>query len=144
MPASQLVFAKGSQLYRRNPDSLLFVAVPQMRIIPVPAATQQYADGTNHDSPGSFEENVPTIKQGNDLPCVLAYSPDIAMHKQLYQDFIDQTKLLWRTLLAPSLIDGWEYEARVGSFEMPLDFSAIAFLNFSLKVTGLPVAVEVS
>lgn len=143
MPASQITFAKGSQLYRRNPDTLVYVAVPQMRIIPVPAATQQYGDGTNHDSPGSFEENVPTIKTGNDLPCVLVYSPDIAMHKQLYTDFIDQTKLFWRTLF-PNGIDGWQYEARVGSFEMPLDFSAVAFLNFSLKVTGLPEAVEVS
>ena len=105
MPASQITFAKGSQLYRRNPDTLVFVAVPQMRIIPVPAATQQYGDGTNHDSPGSFEENVPTIQTGNDLPCVLVYSPDIAMHKQLYVDFIDQTKLFWRTLF-PNGIDG--------------------------------------
>ena len=143
MAVSQITFAKGSQLYRRDPVSLVYTAIPQMRIIPVPAATQQYADGTNHDSEGAFEENVPTIKTGNDLPCVLVYSPDIILHKQLYQDFVDQTKLLWRTLF-PNGIDGWQFEARVGSFEMPLDFSAVAFLNFSLKVTGLPTAVEIS
>jgi hypothetical protein len=44
----------------------------------------------------------------------------------------------------PNGVDGWEYEARVGSFEMPLDFSAVAFLNGSLKVTGLPEAIEIS
>jgi hypothetical protein len=144
MPASQLTYAKGSQLYRRNPDTLVFEAVPQMRIIPAPSATQVYADGTNHDSPGSFEENVPTIKQGDDLTLVLAYSTNIAMHKQLYQDFIDQTKLLWRTLLAPELTDGWEYEGRVSKFDLPLDFSALVFLNWSIKVTGLPSAIEMS
>lgn len=143
MAASQITFAKGSQLYRQNPTSLVFVAVPQMRTIPAPAATQQYGDGTNHDSDGDFEENVPTIKTGNDLPCVLVYSPNIEMHKQLYADFIAQTKLVWRTLF-PNLIDGWEYEARVASWELPLEFGGVAFLNFSLKITGLPEAVEIS
>jgi hypothetical protein len=144
MPASLLTFAKGSQLYRRDPDTLVFVAVPQMRIIPAPSATQVYADGTNHDSPGSFEENVPTIKQGDDLSLVLAYSTNIGMHKQLYQDFIAQTKLFWRTLLAPELTDGWEYEGRVSKFDLPLDFSALVFLNWSIKITGLPEAIELS
>ena len=138
MPPSQIIFAKGSQLNRRNPDTEAWEAVPQMRIIPVPAATQQYADGTNHDSEGAFEENVPTIKTGNDLPFVLVYSPNIAMHKQIYVDFVEQTKLEWQSIL-PDGVNGWEFEARVASFEMPLDFSAVAFLNGSLRVTGLPL-----
>ena len=135
---SQIIFAKGSQLNRRNPDTEAWEPVPQMRIIPVPAATQQYADGTNHDSEGAFEENVPTIKTGNDLPFVLVYSPNIAMHKQIYVDFVEQTKLEWQSVL-PDGVNGWEFEARVASFEMPLDFSAVAFLNGSLRVTGLPI-----
>lgn len=141
MAASQIVFAKGSKLYRKNPSSSIYEVIPQLRIIPVPAATQQYGDGTNHDSEGSFEENVPTIKTGADLPFVLVYSPAIALHKQLYQDFIEQTKLFWRTLL-PDGVNGWEYEARVASFDMPLDFSAVAYLNGGLRVTGLPEAIE--
>lgn len=144
MPASQLTYAKGSQLYRKDPDTLLFVAVPQMRIIPAPSATQVYADGTNHDSPGSFEENVPTIKQGDDVALVLAYSTNIPMHKQIYADFLAQTKLTWRTLLAPELTDGWEFEGRVSKFDLPLDFSALVFLNWSIKITGLPTAIEIS
>ena len=144
--ASLLTRAKGSQLYRslNTPNPALFVAVPQMRIIPAPSATQQYADGTNHDSPGDFEENVATFKQGDDVALVLAYSPDIPMHKQLYQDFISQEKLLWRTLLAPNLTDGWEFEARVSKFDMPIDFAGIVFLNWSLKLTVLPEAIEIS
>jgi len=143
MPASQILPGKGAQLYRRDPISLLYVAIPQCRIIPSPSATQTYADATNHDSPGSFEENIPTIKTGDEAACVLVYHPDIAIHKQLYQDFIDQTKLFWRTVLS-NTIDGWEYEARVAKFDVPLDFSAPVFLNWSLKVTGLPVMIEKS
>jgi len=144
MAASQGIFAKGSILQRKNVlTPFAFVAIPQLRIIPVPAATQQYGDMTNHDSDGSFEENLPTIKVGNDLPFVLVYHYNITSHVQLYQDFLDQTKLTWRSLFPGGLI-GWEYEARVGSFEMPLDFSAIAFLNGSLKVTGLPVPIDLT
>ena len=140
MPASQLTYAKGSQLYRRDPVDESWDAVPQMRVIPVPAATQQYADGTNHDSPGSFEETVPTIKTGNDVPFIIAYSPNIAMHKQIYDDFKDQTKLEWRVLL-PDGVNGWEFQAYVASFEMPLNFDGIVFLNGSLKVTAEPLQV---
>lgn len=143
MPASQILKGKGSQLYRKNPDSGLFVAVPQMRVIPAPSATQQYGDATNHDSPGSFEENVDTIKQGDDLALTLVYHPDIELHKQIYLDFIAQTKLMWRTLLS-NLIDGWEFEGRVSKFDLPLNFDAPVFLNWSIKVTGLPTAVEIS
>lgn len=141
--ASQILKGKGSQLYRKDPVSLLFVAIPQMRIIPAPSATQQYADATNHDSPGAFEENVDTIKQGDEIALTLVYHPDIALHKQLYQDFIDQTKLMWRTLLS-NTIDGWEYEGRVAKFALPLNFDGVVFLDWSIKVTGLPTAVEIS
>jgi predicted secreted protein len=143
MPPSQILPGKGAQLYRRDPNSLLYVAIPQCRIIPSPSATQTYADATNHDSPGSFEENIPTIKTGDETACVLVFHPDIAIHKQLYQDFIDQTKLFWRTIMS-NTIDGWEYEARVSKFDVPQDFSAPVFLNWSLKVTGLPVMIEIS
>ena len=141
--SSQILKGKGSQLYRQDPDSSIFVAVPQMRVIPAPSATQQYADATNHDSPGSFEENIDTLKQGDDLALVLVYHPDIALHKQLYLDFIAQTKLMWRTLLS-NTIDGWEFEGRVGKFDLPLSFDAPVFLNWSIKVTGLPEPVEIS
>ena len=141
--ASQILKGKGSQLYRQDPNSLVYVAVPQMRVVPAPSATQQYADATNHDSPGAFEENVDTIKQGDELALILVYHPDIALHKQIYQDFIDQTKLNWRTLLS-NLIDGWEFEGRVSKFDLPLSFDAVVFLNWSIKVTGLPEAVEIS
>jgi hypothetical protein len=141
--ASQILRGKGAQLYRRNPDTLLFIAVPQLRVIPAPSATQNYADATNHDSPGSFEENIDTFKAGDEVALVLVYHPDIEMHKQIYLDFIAQTKLLWRTLLS-NTIDGWEFEGRVSKFDMPLNFDAPVFLNWSIKVTGLPTAVEIS
>jgi hypothetical protein len=139
---SQILKGKGSQLYRQNTHGI-FVAVPQMRIIPAPSATQQYADATNHDSEGSFEENIDTLKQGDDLSLVLVYHPNIELHKQIYLDFISQDKLNWRTLLS-NLIDGWDFEARVSKFDLPLSFDAPVFLNWSLKVTGLPEPVEIS
>lgn len=141
MTASQIVFAKGSKLYREDPDTSVFASIPQMRVIPSPSATQQYLDGTNHDSEGGFEENVPGVKSGDDLAFTLVYSPNIPLHKQLYQDFIDQTKLNWRSVL-PDGINGWEFEARVAKFDLPLNFNEVALLNGGLKMTGLPVAIE--
>lgn len=141
--ASQILKGKGSQLYRYDSAHALWVAVPQMRVIPAPSATQEYGDATNHDSPGSFEENVDTIKRGDDIALVLVYHPDIEMHKQLYIDFINQTKLNWRMLLS-NLIDGWEAEGRVSKFSLPLNYDAPVFLDWSIKITGLPTAVEVS
>lgn len=135
--ASQAIFAKGSKLQRKNPATSVYEDIPQLRIIPTPRATQQYADSTNHDSPGGFEENEPTIKTGDDLPFTLVYHFNIALHTQLYDDFVAQTKLNWRVLF-PGGTAGWDFEARVSSFDMPLDFSQIAVLSASLRVTGEP------
>jgi hypothetical protein len=135
--STQAVAAKGSKLERWNELSHTWEAVPQMRIIPVPAATQNYIDSTNHDSLGSFEESVPSVKVGSDLPFTLVYHPSKTLHKTLWDDFVAQTEIRWRSLL-PDGVNGWEYVARISKFEMPLDFTQLALLNGSLKVTGLP------
>ena len=57
MAATQALYLKGSTLWRKNSATLIFERVAQMRLVPVPTATQEYADSTNHDSEGAFEEN---------------------------------------------------------------------------------------
>src|SRR6516162_10960591 len=66
MAATQALYLKGSTLWRKNSATLIFERVAQMRLVPVPTATQEYADSTNHDSEGAFEENEPTIKRGDE------------------------------------------------------------------------------
>jgi hypothetical protein len=44
-------------------------------------------------------------------------------------------------VLLPDGVNGWLFEARVASFEMPLSFDAVAFLNGTLRVTGEPISL---
>jgi predicted secreted protein len=138
--ATSAVRAIGSKLKRKDPLTNIFADVPQMRIIPTPAATQNYIETTNMDSEGAFEENVASFKVGNELAFTLVYHPSKTLHKQLWEDFVDQTEITWRSML-PDGINGWEFVARVSKFEMPLDYTQIALLNGSLKVTGAPIQV---
>lgn len=133
--ASQAIFAKNSKLQRKDPGTGVLQDIPQLRIIPTPSATQLYVDTTNHDSPGGFEENEPTIKTGDELAFTLVYHFDIPLHPQLWDDFVAQTKLSWRVLF-PGGVHGWDFVARVSKFNMPLDFAGIAVLDGSLKATG--------
>jgi hypothetical protein len=140
MAATQALYLKGSTLWRKNPVTLIFERVAQMRLVPVPTATQEYADSTNHDSEGAFEENEPTIKRGDESGATLVFHPDIAMHNQIYDDFINQTKLIWRSFF-PDGVRGFEFTARVSRYGFGgggLSFTDIAQLEYSLKVTGLP------
>jgi hypothetical protein len=138
--ASQLLSLFGSKLQRKNPSTGVFEDVPQMVIVPVPSATQNYLEGTNHDSPGRFEENEPGIKTGDEIPASLRYHYDIALHVQLFNDFVNQTKLTWRALF-PGGVHGYEFEARIARWGYAgggFDYNAIATLETALKVTAMP------
>lgn len=140
MPATQAIFLKGSKLMRKDPTTGAWEYVPQMRIVPVPSVTQQYVPSTNHDSEGGFEEEEPTIKTGDELPCNLVYHYDIPVHRKLFDDMSSQTKIQWRALF-PGGVHGYEFEARLARFGFSgggLDYTQLAELQCALKVTGAP------
>lgn len=136
--ATQAIYGKSSKLQRKNPSTGVFEDVPQCRIIPIPSATQQYVPSTNMDSLGGFEENEPTIKVGDELPFTFLYHYNIAMHGQINDDFINQTKLTWRVLF-PGGAHGWDFEGYVSKFGGSLDYQSLLEVQASIKSTGLPV-----
>ena len=54
--------------------------------------------------PGRFEENEPGIKVGDEVPANLRYHYNIPLHVQLFNDFVAQTKLMWRALFPGALV----------------------------------------
>lgn len=135
--ASDLKKTFGAKLERRNPSNGVYEEILQCTLIPVPGATQNYVPGTNHNSAGGFEETVPGLKTGDEASFTIEYSEDIALHTQLYDDYIAQTKLTWRTTLAAGT-HGWVFQGYVSKFSMSLPVEGIQEAQMGIKVTGLP------
>jgi Lambda phage tail tube protein, TTP len=138
MPASQILAARGAQLKRLNPATLIYEAVPQCRVMNTPDITQDYLDGTNHDSPNFFKEYVGGFKDGGDVPVEIVWNPAIAMHNTIYNDLLAQTLLTWRVILNNATLTTFQFTAYVSKFNVPLGYDQIVTAQMSLKVTASP------
>ena len=84
--------------------------------------------------------NFNQIKVGDEVPANLRYHYNIPLHVQLFNDFVAQTKLMWRALF-PGEVHGYEFEARIARWGFAgggFDYNSIANLETALKVTGEP------
>ena len=138
MAASLILAAHGAKLRRKDPITLIYADVPQCRVMNTPDITQDYLDGTNHDSPNFFKEYIDGPKDGGDVPVEIVWNPAIALHVQLFNDLIAQTLITWRVILANATSTTFEFTARVSKFNVPLAYDQIVTAQMSLKVTASP------
>jgi len=137
---STAILAKGSKLYRRNPTTSVWEAVPQATVLNAPAITQDFDDITNHDSSGGYKEYVATLRDGGELGIELLWDVvNIPAHGVLYDDAVAEPLPVrsWAIML-PNLLNGWSFSAYLTSPNVPLDFTRAIRASFNLRVTGQP------
>lgn len=137
---SSYILAKGSKLYRKNPSTLLFEAVPQATVLNAPQIVQDFDDITNHDSSGGFKEKAATLRDGGDLQFEVLWDiVNISMHATIYDDAVAEPLPVrtWKILL-PNLLNGWSFDAFLTSPNIPLDFTKAIRASFTLSITGQP------
>lgn len=134
--ASQILAALGAKFYRKNPSTGIFEQVPQMRSVPIPEIVQAFLEGSNHDSPGGFNEYVPGLRDGGEVEANIVWNPAIAMHVQLVTDILAGTNLTWRSRLNNGTLSTWEYTAYIAQFGKALDYQTIVEMPMRLKMTA--------
>ena len=141
--SSNYILAKGSKLYRKNPSTLLYEAVPQATVLNAPSITQDFDEITNHDSSGGFKEFAATLRDGGSLSFEVIWDVvNVAMHATIYDDAVAEPLPVrsWKILL-PNLLNGWTFDAFLVSPNIPLDFTKAIRASFTLRVTGQPIRI---
>lgn len=142
--ASNVLLAKGSKLYRKNPTSSVYEEVVQCVTLAVPSISQEWIDITNHSSSGGYRERVPGLKDVANISVDIFWNPaSIAMHATIYADAILETPLVRRWgILLPNALTGWNFDAYLGAPSGTLNIDRAVQITFGLQVTGQPTYVS--
>lgn len=142
--ASNVLLAKGSKLYRKNPSSSVYEEVVQCLTLAVPSITQEWIDITNHSSSGGYHERTPGLKDIANISVDIFWNPaSIAMHATIYADAIADVPALRRWgILLPNALTGWNFDAYLVSPSGTLNIDRAVQLTFGMQVTGQPTYVS--
>jgi len=141
--ASQVLLAKGSKLYRKNPSTNLYEEVVQCLTLAWPSTVQEWIEITNHSSTGGYKEYAPGLKDVNTISVEIFWNPrDIAMHGTIYDDAVAEPPVSrkWGIIL-PNTLDGAGFDGFLSSPAGTLTINEAVKMTFTLRVTGAPTRV---
>jgi predicted secreted protein len=115
-------------------------AIAQVQNISGPGLALDTEDVTTHDSPGAFEEHVPTILRTGEVSLELVYDPNGGTHNAstgLAKMLKDKT-LVGFSLVFPGSVT-WAFPAYVTGFEPSAPHDGALTAAAKLKLTGRPI-----
>lgn len=134
------------QVSTTSGDAGSFSTVAEVKDISGPGITLDVIDVTNQDSPGGFEEIIPTIRRGGDVDFDVNFNPNNATHADAAGGLVymakARTKLGWRLQLNEDA--GWyvAFDAYVVSFQWKAPVANVLSGTTKLRVTGEPSLVN--
>ena len=113
------VLSQGTKLYRQNPSTLVFEAIPEIFQITGPDATKPEIRQTDFDSTG--EEYSGGLPDFGRITAEMFLRLTLAIHAAIYADFADTTspKRTWRL----DLIDGKKFTFTAAVFGLPINIA---------------------
>lgn len=113
-----------------------FLAIPGVRSIGGPGSTFDTADVTAHDSPGAFEEIVPTIRRTEDMAVEIVFDPADTAIIQLKADHDNTVKRSFQVILPDVGATQYDFDAYVIGYVPDEPHDGALILNVTLKPTG--------
>jgi len=120
-----------------SPES--FVSLAEGLSVTPFVPTADVIDLTNHDSPGGWEEALPTIFRTGEAVFEGNYIASHATHQQVRTDLQNRTKRNFKIILPDPGAETWSFSAYVVRFELnPHDPTVQQKMTCAVKITGQP------
>src|SRR5690606_4867958 len=115
-----------------------FAAIAGVVDISGPELSLDIADASAHDSPGAWEEKVPTIKRTGDITFAIRWDPADTPQNILRQDLDNRVIRNWRVIWPDTANTTWEFEAFVTRCGPTAPHDGVLGMDITLTVTGQP------
>lgn len=118
-----------------------FTTVAEVKDITGPAVSLDVLDVTNQDSPGGFEEIIPSIRRAGDVDFDVNFDPASGTHDGttgLLYLAKNKLKRGWRLLLNDPDDTYIAFDAYVVNFQMKAPVAGVLAATTKLRVTGEP------
>jgi hypothetical protein len=133
-------WAYGTKIKRLNPVTLVYEEVPSLGDITGPELSRDWLDQTTHDSPGGYEEGIPTILRTGETRAPIIFDPSNSIHASLLADLNTNSKRTWRIVTPTPAADYLQFEAFVTGLGNAYPVAGSLARNFVLRITGLITA----
>jgi hypothetical protein len=130
-------WAQGTKVKRLNPVSSLYEEIPGLGDISGPDMTRDWLDLTAHDSPGGYEEGVPTILRTGEVRAPMAWDPANAVQAALLDDLNNSSIRTWRVVANDPAATYLQFQGYVTSLAHTFPVTGALSRNFAVRVTGL-------
>lgn len=113
----------------------VFTTIAEVKDINGPAMRQMFEDATHQESPGGFEEFVPTVRQSGDVTCTCNLLAADTTQALLRADLLAGTKHNYR-LTIPGTGKRISFAAYVQELGPAVPLKGVITMDVSFKVTG--------
>lgn len=120
-------------------DAGTFATVAEVKDISGPAVSLDVIDVTNQDSPGGFEEIIPSIRRAGDVDFDVNYDPTNATHDDTAGMMFlakNKTKRGYRLQLQDTDDEYIKFDAYVVNFMIKAPVAGVLTATVKLRVTG--------
>lgn len=142
MAATGAIAAIGTLLKRGDGGSPeAFTTVLEVMKLKAPQIKIDVVDVTNDDSPGAWEEKIPTILRSGEVTFTVNYQPASTSHNAtagILADVSAKTKRNWKIVFPNSGATTWSFSAYVTGFQPDADESKQLTADITLTITGQP------
>lgn len=144
MAATNALIGYGVHLARGDGASPeVFTNLAEVIDLSAPSMTKDSVEATHTDSPDSFREFIPGLKDGGEFTAVCNFLPSNATQDNTsggaLNDFINETTTRnWRISFPGSPTVTWTFKAVITGYEAVTPIDDRMTLNLTFKVAGAP------
>lgn len=120
----------------------VFTTVAEVKDITGPAVSVDVIDVTNQDSPGGYEEIIPSIRRAGDVDFDVNFNPTSGTHDGATGLLFlanNKTKRGWRLQLQDTGNHYWSFDGYVVGFQTKAPVAGVLTGTTKIRITGQPV-----
>ena len=143
---TQAQWAIGTQLQRGNGEEVseTFTTVAKINNISGPSFSLDIDDTTDLDSPGGWEEVIPTILRSGEVSLDLSFLPDNTSQMGLVEDMFNRLLRNFQMIFPNTAATTWSFSAYVVGFELDVPTESKLGATMTLKISGQPTIANVT
>ena len=133
----QALWGQGTQLYRKGEDDE-WSRIVKVQNISGPSFEMDMADVTDMDSPGGWEEAIPTILRSGELDMEVAYVPGFSEHDELINDMQNKVIREFKLVCPDEDLTTWSFNGYVTGWDIDIPYDDTIDASATIKPTGAP------
>lgn len=131
----EALWGQGTQLYRKGEDDE-WQRIVKVQNISGPSFEMETSDVTDMDSPGGWEEIIPTILRSGELDMDVAFVPGFSQHNELLYDMQNKVIREFKLVFPDEDLTTWSFKGYVINWDTDIPFDDTIDASASIKPTG--------